>query len=233
MSKFDYFLVGYIMISYRGTQPVLPLIRLFSASSFFSAGITALLPDVDWTVMSFSYAYPLYPLYDTAKYLISLTGCSPTNIGRSLQWLQEKSCLLSSPALLLVDEVSPMIRQQTAGTNAVVLNGKVSMKQTQDALVLWLNGELVPEKNCLVTPLLNTKEWNILNRYLLVQDMPAVAKWVGLPLKTAYHWRKRALLKLGFNHINQFIRYYPVGSPVDVTMRGECLSKKLLTEYSC
>lgn len=215
------------MISHRSTQSVLPLIRLFSASSYFSAGITTLLPEVDWTVMSFGYTFPLYPLYDTAKYLISLTGCSPTNICRSLQWLQETSCLLSFPALLLVDEVSPMIRQQTAGTNVVILNGKVPIKKTQDALVSWLNGKLVPEKNCLVTPILNTKEWNILNRYLLVQDMPTVAKWVGLPLKTAYHWRKRALLKLGFNHINQFIRYYPVSSPVDLTIRGECLSKKI------
>lgn len=163
--------------------------------------------------MPFNYEFPHYPEYDTTKYLISLVGCSPMNIGLSLKWLQEISYLLKFPALLLVSEVSPIISQQTAGTNTVIIDGRRDIKSIKNALASWLRGELLPSENCKRTIPLNAQEWDVLNCYLRVHDMFAVSRWMDMPIKTAYYWRKSTLLKLGFNHINDFLRFYPVSSP--------------------
>lgn len=189
-----------------------PPIRLYSASAYFAMGITALLPDAEWDIKSFDYNYSHFHSGDAAYHFISLNGCSPADIGRSLLWLQRISHELSFPALLLVDEISPLILQQTTGTNTVVIDGKAPRPKTLALLLLWVRGELKPANGCKVDHQLNAKEWGALNRYLLVQDMPAVARWMNLPLKSAYYWRKRAVVKLGFRHINEFLRYYPVGN---------------------
>lgn len=191
-----------------------PPIRLFSASVYFSMGITALLPDADWDVTPCVYDFSDYRSGDAAYYLISLTGCASNDVSLSLQWLQRMSYQLSFPALLFVDEASPLICQQTAGTNTVVIDGKNNPQKTREMLLQWLKGELLPSNSCRADTHLNAKEWGVLNRYLLVQDMSAVAKWMNFPVKTAYYWRKRALSKLGFRHINDFVRHYPVGKPM-------------------
>lgn len=196
-----------------------PSIKLYSASAYFAIGITALLPDANWMIMPFDYNYSHLHSGDAAYHLISFNGCSPADIGRSLLWLQRISHELSFPALLLVDEISPLILQQTTGTSMLVIDGKAPRPKTLALLLLWVKGELKPANSCQDYHPLNAKEWGALNRFLLVQDMPAVARWMNLPLKTAYYWRKRALVKLGFRHINEFLRHYSVGSVKTVKQR--------------
>ncbi len=173
--------------------------------------------------MPFDYNYSHFHSGDAVYHLISLTGCSTADIGRSLQWLQRTSNQMSFPALLLADEISPLIHQQTAGTNTVVIDGKAPRPETVALLHLWLRGELQPRNDRRTETLLNAKEWGVLNRYLLVQDMPAVARWMSLSLKTAYYWRQRALVKLGFRNIKDFLRYYPINSVKQIDKKVQTL----------
>lgn len=118
-----------------------PLIRLFSVSPFFSTGLMKLLPEADWDIVTLSCDFAHYRVEHATYYAIALTGCSPIDIARSLQWLQNEFYQLSFPTLLLVDEMTPLVRQQTVGTNTVVIDAKISLQEMRDTLLLWLYGK--------------------------------------------------------------------------------------------
>lgn len=185
-----------------------PLLRLFSSSSLFSMGLVKLMPEVKWDIAPLPHDFSHYRVEYATYCAIALIDCSLLEITRSLQWLQAIAYQLHFPILLLVDEVTPLIHQQTLGIPAVILVTSSSLQNTCESVVLWLSGRLHPKKKDGNSVSLCTKEWAVLNRYLLVHDMYAVAAWMNIPQKKAYYWRKRALKKLGFNHLNDFVRFY-------------------------
>lgn len=184
-----------------------PLIRLFSVSPLFSIGLVTLMPEFEWYVALLPHDFSHYRVEYAAFCIIALVDCSPLEITRNLQWLQSVSYQLHFPVLLLVDEETPIIHQQTLGTHAVVLVTKTSLQSMRESVSLWMSGTLQPRKADANDMSLCAKEWTTLNRYLLVHDMHAVAAWMNISTKNAYYWRKRALKKLGFKHINEFLLF--------------------------
>lgn len=190
-----------------------PLIRLFTASPLFSIGLMELIPEAKWDIAPLPHDFSHYRVEYAAYCIIALVDCSPLEITRNLQWLQSVSYQLHFPVLLLVDEETPIIHQQTLGTHAVVLVTKTSLHCMRESVLSWMNGTLQPRKGNDTGVSLCVKEWTALNRYLLVHDMHAVAAWMNISTKNAYYWRKRALKKLGFQHINDFVRFYTPRNP--------------------
>jgi len=182
------------------------LIRVFSASPLFSIGLMKLIPEAKWDIGPLPVNFSHYRVEHTVYFIITLVDCSPLEISRSLQWLQSISYQLRFPALLFVDEMTPLIHQQIRGTHAIVL-AKAGLHSMRESVLLWMNGTLQPRKADANDMPLCAKEWTALNRYLLVQNMHAVAAWMNISTKNAYYWRKRALKKLGFKHINEFLLF--------------------------
>ncbi|MGX5088812.1 hypothetical protein [Enterobacter sp. UPMP2052] len=165
-----------------------------------------LIPEAIWDINPLPVDFSLYRAEHKAYIIITLVDCSPLEISRSLQWLQSISYQLHFPALFLVDEMTPLILQQFRGTHAIVL-AKAGLRSMRESVLLWMNGKLQPRKADANDMSLCAKEWTALNRYLLVQNMHGVAAWMNISTKNAYYWRKRALKKLGFKHINEFLLF--------------------------
>lgn len=190
-----------------------PLIRLFSAPPLFSIDLMKLTPEAKWDIVPLPHDFSHYRVEYAAYCIIALVDCSSLEITRNLPWLQSVSYPLHFPVLFLVDEETLIIHQQTLGTHAVVLVIKTGLHSRRESVLSWMNGTLQPRKGDDTGVYLCVKEWAASNRYLLVHDIHAVAAWMNISTKNAYYWRKRALKKLGFNHINYFVRFYTPRNP--------------------
>jgi hypothetical protein len=171
------------------------------------------MPEAKWDITSLPQDCSHYRVKYAAYCAIALIDCSPLEITHGLQWLQNVSNQSHFAVLLLVDAVTPLIHQQILGNHTVVLFTKTSLQNIRESVLLWLNGKFPPKKGDDTGVYLCAKEWTALNRYLLVRDMHAVATWMNISTKSAYYWRKRALKKLGFNHLNDFVRFCTPHNP--------------------
>ncbi|MEG5677638.1 hypothetical protein UXN93_21040 [Enterobacter hormaechei] len=79
-----------------------------------------LIPEAKWNIAPLPHDFSHHRMEYAAYCIIALVDCSPLEITRNLQWLQSVSYQLHFPVLLLVDEETPIIHQQTPGTHSVV-----------------------------------------------------------------------------------------------------------------
>lgn len=193
-----------------------PPIHIFSESQYFSAALKTILPEAKWLMSPISELYVHKFQSISSHYIVALTGCTAMEIGSFLSWLKNASVGLNLPILLLVDDFSPLISQLTSEENVVVLSGKINHEKMRGVLLLWLRGTLTHSESIRSSAQLTAKEWGVLSLYLLVRNMDIVANWMDIAKKTAYHHRQSASQKMGFNHFNDFFRYYPVHTHISL-----------------
>lgn len=187
-------------------------IKLYTASDFHSLGMTSLyLPqqNVRWNINDLLYPSSFQVAAEDAYYLIVLTGLSQENLLRSVQWLQLVSSFLTYPTFVVIDDIPSHITEQLKGCNVVPFDKSHSISSLQRALSTWLAHEQWIDEYCPHDDYLAMAEWSIMIRYLQVKNMPQAALLSHYDLKKAYKIRQRAIAKLGFTHINDFLRAYP------------------------